>query len=137
MTPSPSLLGSRQPGTSAPNSSTSRSITSTKPAAKMVLNHFTVKEQTTSHVCATPLSIFASSPFGHMRIKKTLSWKRFYKLVSEKPDKPTHVNQGEQVVEKKLIKSLQSPSETQSNLRTFEIQVNRTSAQHAPGRLQM
>ena len=53
-----------------------RSVASTKRTAKMVLNHFAATEQTESHVCATPLSIFASGLFAHFRIKKILSWKK-------------------------------------------------------------
>lgn len=54
-------------------------------------------------------------------------------LVSEKPAKPTHANQCEQVLEKKLIESLQSSSESQSNPHTLEIQVSHTAAQHPLG----
>lgn len=54
-------------------------------------------------------------------------------LVSEKPAKPTHANQREQVLEKKLIESLRSSSESQSNPHTLEIRVSHTAAQHPLG----
>lgn len=54
---SPSPPGLCQAGTRALSGSASRSISSTKKAAKMDLNHFAAEEQTENHVCANPLSI--------------------------------------------------------------------------------
>lgn len=54
-------------------------------------------------------------------------------LFSEKPAKPTQANQCEQVLEKKLTKSLRSSSGSQSNPHTLEIQVSHTAAQHPLG----